>query len=183
MFLSELPNEVQVAELSPVCPLGTSSVVAEVDPNWSVATVRNTEVVSDATNVLALECALRRRAMLTAQPKSREVVHLVASHRFLRPQAYDDPALLPHFRIFSLCSGGWGTLRFELGSLTLQLGFDLRSLQHFLAPSVPLSVYLTDFHEDDRTALIQEVLVTPLREAFPVVNIGFNDEREAGLLP
>src|SRR5436305_1563893 len=45
-------------ELSPVCPLGTNSVVAPVDQNITVATIRNTEVVSDATNVLALECAL-----------------------------------------------------------------------------------------------------------------------------
>ena len=55
-----LPAEFQALELSPVCPLGTNSAVAPVDPGWSVATIRNSEVVSDSTNVLALECALRR---------------------------------------------------------------------------------------------------------------------------
>ena len=59
--LTHLPQGFQAVALSPVCPLGTSSVVAPVDQNWAVATARNTEVVSDSTNVLALECALRRR--------------------------------------------------------------------------------------------------------------------------
>ena len=108
VFLSELPDDVSVTELSPVCPLGTSAV-ASVSQDWSVATVRNTEVVSDATNVLALECALRRRELIKAQPRSREAVHLAASHRFLRPQLHDRPGLRPHFRMFSLCSGGGAT--------------------------------------------------------------------------
>ena len=53
--LSSLPDGFELVELAPVCPIGTSSVVAGVDQNWSVATSRNSEVVSDATNVLALE--------------------------------------------------------------------------------------------------------------------------------
>ena len=48
-------------------PLGTSSVMANVDRNWAVSTSRNTEVVSDATNVLALECAFRRKELLKTQ--------------------------------------------------------------------------------------------------------------------
>ena len=45
--------EFEPVELSPVCPLGTSSVVAGISQHLAVTTVRNTEVVSDATNVLA----------------------------------------------------------------------------------------------------------------------------------
>ena len=59
---SVLPPQFEAVALSPLCPLGASSVVASVAQDWSVATVRNTEVVSDSTNVLALECAMRRRA-------------------------------------------------------------------------------------------------------------------------
>src|SRR5215218_6983851 len=47
-------------ELAPVAPLGAVSALADLDQNLAVATVRNTEVVSDSTNVLALECAARR---------------------------------------------------------------------------------------------------------------------------
>ncbi len=54
IFLSNL-SDFSILELSLVCPLGTSSVLANVDQNWAVSTSRNTEVVSDATNVLALE--------------------------------------------------------------------------------------------------------------------------------
>jgi len=38
-------------ELSPVCPLGTNSTL---DQNQTVTTIRNSEVCSDSTNVLAL---------------------------------------------------------------------------------------------------------------------------------
>lgn len=62
--LSELPPDFEPLILSPVCPLGTASVVASITQNWSVATSRNTEVVSDSSNVLSLECALRRRDLL-----------------------------------------------------------------------------------------------------------------------
>ena len=78
---SVLPPEFKAIELSPVCPLGTNSVVASVDQNWAVSTARNTEVVSDSTNVLALECALRRRQLLRVNPRSTDSVHLAASHR------------------------------------------------------------------------------------------------------
>ena len=67
--LSELPPIFEPLILSPVCPLGTASVIASVTQNWSVATSRNTEVVSDSSNVLALECALRRRRMLARQDR------------------------------------------------------------------------------------------------------------------
>src|SRR4051794_7896902 len=45
--------------LAPVCPLGTSSAVGAVDQNRVISTIRNIEVLSDSTNAMALECALR----------------------------------------------------------------------------------------------------------------------------
>lgn len=182
LFLSELPSGVAAMELSPVCPLGTVSAVASVDQNWAVATARNTEVISDTTNVLALECALRRREILRRQPKSPEAAHLAASHRFLRPQFYGSSELLPHFRMFSLCSGGRdrGNLRFEFDNLALHMGFYVGVLQGFLGTSVPLGIYVTDFHTDDRTALIQRALFAPIRDRFPEVGFEFDNERESG---
>jgi hypothetical protein len=52
---SRLPKVFQPIELSPVCPLGTVSVVSPISQDWTVSTIRNTEVVADSTNVLALE--------------------------------------------------------------------------------------------------------------------------------
>jgi hypothetical protein len=51
--------EFEAIELAPVAPLGVCASVALASQNKIVSTVRGTEVVSDPTNVLALECARR----------------------------------------------------------------------------------------------------------------------------
>ena len=88
-------------ELSPLAPLGVSSAVALASQNKIVSTVRGTEVVSDPTNVLALECARRLQADPTAH------VRLVTSHRCVRAQALPKaPGFAAHFRMFALVSAG-----------------------------------------------------------------------------
>jgi hypothetical protein len=56
----------EAIELSPVAPLGACSAVALTDQNRVLSALRSTEIVSDHTNVLVLECALRLRADPTA---------------------------------------------------------------------------------------------------------------------
>src|SRR5258706_4065290 len=63
---AQLPAGFEALALSPVCPLGTNSAIALVDQNRVLSTIRNTAVVSDSTNVLALECALARTQLLRA---------------------------------------------------------------------------------------------------------------------
>ncbi|MFN8418837.1 MAG: hypothetical protein U0528_06295 [Anaerolineae bacterium] len=64
----QLPADFQAIDLAPVAPLGTNSVMAAVDQNWAMSTARNTEVVADlGTIVLALECAIQRRASTAEQ--------------------------------------------------------------------------------------------------------------------
>jgi hypothetical protein len=96
----------EALELSPLAPLGTCSALAPVDQNQVVSTIRNTEVLSDPTNVLALECALRRRAQRRAAHQTQEPVRLCANHRVVRAQRFDGPNLYAHFRIFTLCTAG-----------------------------------------------------------------------------
>ncbi len=179
---SELSPEVQPLALSPICPFGTSSVIATVDQNWAVATARNTEVVSDSTNVLALECAVRRRRLLRANPKSTEPVHLAASHRLLRAQRYDGPHLASHFSAFGLCSAGHdqGRLRFEVAALGLHIRFYLRTLRIFLGSGVPLHVSVTDFGSNDRHSLLEAQLLAPLRSEFETVECVIDDLRTGG---
>lgn len=89
----------EAIELSPLAPLGACSVVAPTSQNRVVSTARGTEVVSDPTNVLALECARRLRASPNA------VVKLATSHRCTRAQAVPDaPGFAAHFRMFCLAS-------------------------------------------------------------------------------
>ncbi len=110
-----LPDAFVGVELSPVAPLGTCAAVGPVDQNRIVTTVRTSEVVSDPTNVLALETARRRRS-------SAEPVHLAACHRVLRAQQFP-PGYGAHFSLFALVSSGRdrGSWRTELDFLDLHL--------------------------------------------------------------
>lgn len=177
-----LPAEFQALELSPVCPLGTNSAVAPVDPGWSVATIRNTEVVSDSTNVLALECAFRRKELLHANPKSSTAVHLAASHRLLRAQNYRNPNLSTHFSILALCSAGrdTGNLGFELSALGLQFRVYLSAIQAFLGDQTPLRVTISDFSSALPRPLIDERLLEPIRQEFSGAACAWDEERTAG---
>ena len=91
----------EASELSPVTPMGSCSVVGPTSQNRVLSALRATEVVSDPTNVLALECALRVRARPAVD------VHLATSQRVLRAQPVPKlPGHGQHFRLFVLGSGG-----------------------------------------------------------------------------
>ena len=53
--------EFDAVELSQLCPFGVSFTLGGIDPNNVVTTIRNTEVLGDSTEALALECARRRK--------------------------------------------------------------------------------------------------------------------------
>jgi hypothetical protein len=89
----------EAVELSPLAPLGVCSVVGPTSQNKVVTALRGTELVSDPTNVLALEAARRLRAD-PLQP-----VRLATSHRCVRAQALPKlPGFAAHFRIFCLAT-------------------------------------------------------------------------------
>jgi hypothetical protein len=81
-------------DLAPVEPLGSNAMLAGIDQNNVLGTVRGTEVVADPTVVLAIEAGRRRR-------EGGEVVRLCAAHRVLRQQAFEPPDL-QHFTVFAL---------------------------------------------------------------------------------
>ena len=99
--LLQAAEEFEAIELSPVTPLGSASVVGLTSQNRVLSALRGTEVVSDPTNVLALECARRLRE------GGGEVVHLATSQRVVRAQPVPKlPGYAQHFRMFALASGG-----------------------------------------------------------------------------
>lgn len=128
---SLLPDDFEPIELSPVCPLGTNSVLAPVDQNNVVTTIRNTEVCADSTNILALECALRRRDVLHNKIRHNKNVKLCASQRLIRAQTFKGVDSFAHFRIFSLCTAGrdTGSYRFEIESVLAHIHFYIRLLR------------------------------------------------------
>ena len=88
-------------ELSPVAPLGVCSVIGLTSQNKVLSALRGTEVVSDPTNVLALECARRLRR------DQETVVRLATSHRCVRAQEIPKVrGFTANFRIFCLASAG-----------------------------------------------------------------------------
>jgi hypothetical protein len=86
-------------ELSPVAPLGACTIMGHASQNKVLSALRGTEVVSDPTNVMALECARRLRR----DPAT--VVRLATSHRCVRAQPIRR-GLAANFRIFCLASAG-----------------------------------------------------------------------------
>lgn len=87
----------EAVELSPLAPLGSTSSVALTTQNRVVSTVRGTEVVSDPTNVLALESARRLRE------DPARVVRFCTSHRCVRAQEVPNvPGFAAHFRMFCM---------------------------------------------------------------------------------
>jgi len=182
---SLLPDQYSAVELAPVCPLGTSAAIATVDQNKVVTTIRNTEVVADATNVLALECAARRRRLLRGDPRSQERVRLCASHRLLRAQGYQSPSARAHFRLLGLCAAGRdeGSFQFETTSLIEQIAFYVRLLREAAQLGYSagrLRVAITDLEQGRREHVLTAHVLTPLTAAYPDVLCKLYPDRETG---
>ena len=177
---SVLPSSFELLELSPVCPLGTNSVVAPVDQDNAVTTIRNTEVCSDSTNVLALECARRRRGNSHTEVDTK----LCASHRLLRPHLPNDPASFPHFRIFSLCTAGHdrGSYRFEVAALREHLEFYLQLLQSAQQAGFRLEAVRTSItvFDETRYQVLKAEVLDKLSRSYSKVEFMFNQEQESG---
>ncbi len=177
-----LPKDFQKIELSPVCPLGTVSGLAQLSQDWTITTIRNTEVVADSTNVLALECALRRQKQLAIASGKTVRVHLASSHRLLRGQKFGvGPGVRQHFRALTLCSGGRdsGSLRFQSESLLAQIGFYLSALREYIGPKADMRVTISDFGYADVRPTVQHV-VENLQSSFREEKIEVDQGRKQG---
>lgn len=94
-----MPNTFVDVNTSPIAPIGTNSVLTEVSQNNTLSTIRGSEVVSDVTTQLALECAYRS--------ENEDYVKLCSMGRVLRLQPFDkSKGYMQHFNLFALCSGG-----------------------------------------------------------------------------
>jgi hypothetical protein len=169
-----LSQAFEPVELSPVAPLGVCSALAPIDQNFAVSTVRNTEVVSDPTNVLALECAVRRRALLGRDPRSAARVRLCTSHRTVRTQRVDRPGFFAHFRLFALVTAGRdeGSYRFETESAPEHIAMHLLMLdaaRQIDLQLFDLRVHVANLEGDRFAAAIEREIVDPLAARFPAV--------------
>jgi hypothetical protein len=118
-------QDFEAVELSPLAPLGSCSSVALTTQNRVVSALRGTEVVSDPTNVLALESARRLREDPT------RVVRFCTSHRCVRAQEVPNvPGFAAHFRMFCMTSAAHERKdqAFVTDALTLHIRTYLRAL-------------------------------------------------------
>lgn len=118
-------HQFEAIELSPLAPLGAASVVGPTSQNKIVSALRGTEVVSDPTNVFALECARRLRA------DPAQIVRLATCHRCVRAQqAPKLPGYAQHFRIFCLATAGreWQDHGLLVSALAEHITTHLRAL-------------------------------------------------------
>jgi hypothetical protein len=91
----------EALELSPLAPLGSCSAIGLTSQNKIVSTFRGTEVVSDPTNLLALESARRLRG------NPSQTIKLTTNHRVVRAQAVPNlPGYAAHFRLFCMTTAG-----------------------------------------------------------------------------
>jgi hypothetical protein len=140
----------EAIELSPIAPLGACSTVAATDQNRVLSALRMSEIVSDPTNVLALECARRLHAAPAAP------VHLATSQRVIRAQPVPKvPGYSQHFRIFVLASGGRETKdhAFTVDAMVLQIRTMLAALERLGRHGYALGAPRVD------------ILATPKRQA------------------
>lgn len=96
-------NNFNPIALSPVCILGTNSILTLIKQRNTLSTVRMIEVISDITTAIAIESAKKRKKQLSTVAD----INMSASHRIIRlQQLNDDLGFTPHFQMFGLCSLG-----------------------------------------------------------------------------
>lgn len=173
----------EAIELSPVCPLGTNVAVAPMSQNKVLGTIRNTEVVADSTNVMALECAVRRKQLLKLSPKSTVQVKLCSSHRLIRAQKFSGPLQTAHFRVFGLCTAGrdTGTSAFESVALAEHIAvynrlFASLAETGFAVGKVTLGLYGTD-------KFLLEQVRKAVESTSPDISIVFLGSRHSSYYP
>ncbi|NOU93017.1 hypothetical protein GC093_07190 [Paenibacillus sp. LMG 31456] len=122
-------------QLSPVAPLGSCSVVATSDQNKIISALRGTEVVADATNLLALHICDLLKGKKAANDE--DPIKFSTTHRHVRAQNFNRPGLLPHFHLYCMVTSGKdkGSYSFEKQTL----------LEHIM---IYQSIFSSLFHTD-----------------------------------
>lgn len=170
-------------DLAPVCPFGTSAVLGPLSQDRVVTTIRNTEVVSDSTTVLALEVAIRRRDTFSEPQGVNTVIRLCTSHRLLRAEYWPD--YRANFQVFTLCTAGRtrGSDSFETEALIEHISYYLALLAAVPEIGYPVTevrVGLTDLTDGIHQRQLEEFVFAPLVVQFPQVSWTWEPDRREG---
>ncbi|HEX5169178.1 MAG TPA: hypothetical protein VFW11_08375 [Cyclobacteriaceae bacterium] len=166
----------QLFELSPLAPLGSTSAVALVDQNKIVSALRGTEVVADATNVLALEAALRR---ISSSFDSTDV-HYGAIHRHVRAQSFSGKGFTAHFKVFCAVSAGKdpGGFSFERNAMVKHVQL-CRDYLISSTSEADLRIIVKSIKCKREENTLTPILFDELKSSLKTTNIAFQEVDEA----
>ena len=155
---SLLPENFHSLDLSPVTPMGTCTSMSNLSQNRMLSTIRNSEVLSDPTNTMALQAALLRKDYLDSDARSTQTINCCSSHRILRAQSFNEDKFSAHFRVFSLVSAGrdTGNFTFETEQLEKHIGFYLALIDQLNIQN-SAEVQVSDFTGTFSTSLIEDM--------------------------
>jgi hypothetical protein len=162
-------NDFKVIQLSPLAPLGTCSAVAPVDQNNIVSALRGTEIVSDATNVLALRIADEFN-----NEKQNKLIKYCTTHRHVRAQSFTNPLFSAHFGLFCMATGGLDTggYSFELENVKEHIDFYLKQLsKEYDRKDIILKIELKE-----ENAIFNNKLEMVLEDIPDEIKIEYNDQ-------
>lgn len=101
IFFDSVDKDFECIELSPINPFGLNSSLTFTNQNNVLSCIRNSEVISDSSLAMALECAYRIKT------SKENNINLASSTRLLRMQNYSNGKKShwsQHFRACSLVS-------------------------------------------------------------------------------
>ena len=159
-------------QLSPLTQFGTCSSVAPVDQNNIVSAIRGTEIVSDATNVLALNIACEFR-----KEKQNRPIKYCTTHRHVRAQSINNPLFSAHFGLFCMVTGGYdtGNFSFEIENLKEHINFYLNQLLSiFGSKDLILKIEVEDKNENLNYKLKEQL--NNIRNDIKIIFIKMEDE-------
>jgi len=145
----------QPVELSPAAQLGSCSVIGPADQKKIISATRNTEIVADATNSLALHIADLKRSGHPAN----SILRFCTTHRHVRTQEFKAKGFTAHFKIGCLVSSGvdTGSCQFETTSLQEHIAVLCLLLQAlFHIQKIRVRLLARDGY-DERSLLLQRI--------------------------
>jgi len=134
----------EMIDLSPVCVLGTNSVLAGISQNTVLSALHDMEVLADPTTALALEAVRRKDQEL----EYGDILRLASCARSLRLQNFQSNSVLSsHFMALGLISAGKDTWNrtFEIKELQTHVESSLKILTSIKGEALQkITVYYSD---------------------------------------
>lgn len=180
VFFNNLPDKYELLNISPVAPIGAISSLTEINQKTILSTIRNLEIVSDPTGILALESAKRRKV------SDNDVITLATSHNSLRVQEFSKAHMTPYFSTMTISASGpdVGNRSFEFNQtkeqieIWLNLFKELNSNNNYLIKDISVGISDTEIISEliknnllDRDKVTSKIRVPETEHIFKENNI------------